>query len=93
MQERRTGAKKGGKASKGSAGGSSKPVIVITELPYQTNKAGFVADVAELVEKGTLTGEPAWLHAKSLHERLGPALRHSSSFTGWLRPSTCFSYQ
>lgn len=55
-QERRTGAKKGGKASKGSAGGSSKPVIVITELPYQTNKAGFVADVAELVEKGTLTG-------------------------------------
>ena len=56
-QKRRGAGKKGSKAGKGPAAGPSKPLIVITELPYQTNKAGFVAAVAELVEKGTLTGE------------------------------------
>lgn len=46
-----------GKAKAGSsAGASSKPLVVITELPYQTNKAGFVANVASLVEAGKLTG-------------------------------------
>ena len=33
-----------------------KPSIVITELPYQTNKSAFVADVARLVEEQKLTG-------------------------------------
>jgi len=33
-----------------------RPVIVITELPYQTNKAAFVADVARLVDEQKLTG-------------------------------------
>ena len=35
-----------------------KPSIVITELPYQTNKASFVASVAALVEEQKLTGAP-----------------------------------
>lgn len=34
-----------------------KPSIVITELPYQTNKANFVANIAALVEEQKLTGE------------------------------------
>ncbi|BDA50481.1 DNA gyrase subunit A [Coccomyxa sp. Obi] len=33
-----------------------KPSIVITELPYQTNKADFVAKIAALVEEQKLTG-------------------------------------
>ena len=33
-----------------------KPSIVITELPYQTNKSDFVATVARLVEEQKLTG-------------------------------------
>ena len=55
----RAGGKKGSKAAKGTSAGPSRPVVVITELPYQTNKSAFVADVAQLVEKGTLTGECA----------------------------------
>ncbi len=35
---------------------TGRPVIVITELPYQTNKAAFVADVARLVDEQKLTG-------------------------------------
>ncbi|KAK9813725.1 hypothetical protein WJX73_005461 [Symbiochloris irregularis] len=63
IEEPDTGAK-GKKGAKGKgkakgaalAGTSTKPLIVITELPYQTNKAGFVANVASLVEAGKLTG-------------------------------------
>ncbi|EIE20608.1 DNA gyrase, A subunit [Coccomyxa subellipsoidea C-169] len=33
-----------------------KPSIIVTELPYQTNKADFVAKVAALVEEQKLTG-------------------------------------
>lgn len=33
-----------------------KPSIVITELPYQTNKSDFVATMARLVEEQKLTG-------------------------------------
>lgn len=36
-----------------------KPSIVITELPYQTNKSDFVATVARLVEEQKLTGIPS----------------------------------
>lgn len=39
-----------------SSGGSSKPAVVITELPYQTNKAGLVEQIARLVDAGTITG-------------------------------------
>jgi DNA gyrase subunit A len=47
-------ARKGGKdRAKEKA---SKPSIIITELPYQTNKAEFVAHVAEMVEEQKLTG-------------------------------------
>ncbi|KAK9837232.1 hypothetical protein WJX81_000248 [Elliptochloris bilobata] len=35
---------------------NGRPVIVITELPYQTNKAAFVADVARLVDEQKLIG-------------------------------------
>lgn len=35
-----------------------KPSVVITEMPYQTNKAEFVASVAQLVEEQKLTGAP-----------------------------------
>lgn len=41
---------------------ATKPSIVITELPYQTNKADFVAAIADLVEEQKLTGAAA-LHA------------------------------
>lgn len=34
----------------------TKPSIVITELPYQTNKADFVANIARLVEEQKLLG-------------------------------------
>lgn len=37
-------------------GAAGKTRIVISELPYQTNKAAFVQRVAELVDEGTLTG-------------------------------------
>jgi len=43
-------------AKKGAKEKPSKPCIVITELPYQTNKAAFVASVAQLVEDQKLTG-------------------------------------
>ena len=47
----------GGFASAGlGGGGPGKARIVITELPYQTNKAAFVSRVAELVDEGVLTG-------------------------------------
>lgn len=37
-------------------GAAGKTRIVISELPYQTNKAAFVQRVAELVDEGALTG-------------------------------------
>ena len=37
-------------------GSTGKTRIVISELPYQTNKAAFVQRVAELVDEGALTG-------------------------------------
>lgn len=37
-------------------GAAGKTRIVISELPYQTNKAAFVQRVAELVDEGVLTG-------------------------------------
>lgn len=42
--------------SASSSSASTRARIVITELPYQTSKAGFVARVAELVDAGTLAG-------------------------------------
>jgi len=45
-----------------------KPSIVITELPYQTNKSAFVADVARLVEEQKLTGArnfPSFMYERS----------------------------
>ena len=38
---------------------NGRPIIVITELPYQTNKAAFVADIARLVDEQKLVGAPA----------------------------------
>ncbi|PSC74003.1 DNA gyrase subunit A [Micractinium conductrix] len=50
----------GGKKKKGGGGGgggsASKPLVVITELPYQTNKSALVEQMAKLVDAGTLTG-------------------------------------
>lgn len=43
-------------AMQGAKDKAMKPSIVITELPYQTNKSAFVADVARLVEEQKLTG-------------------------------------
>lgn len=46
-------------ASKSRSGKASRKggdLIVITELPYQTNKADLVANIADLVDKGTITG-------------------------------------
>eukprot|EP00208_Stichococcus_sp_RCC1054_P004249 CAMPEP_0206139348 /NCGR_PEP_ID=MMETSP1473-20131121/5552_1 /ASSEMBLY_ACC=CAM_ASM_001109 /TAXON_ID=1461547 /ORGANISM="Stichococcus sp, Strain RCC1054" /LENGTH=919 /DNA_ID=CAMNT_0053533103 /DNA_START=196 /DNA_END=2955 /DNA_ORIENTATION=- len=39
-----------------SKGAGSSPLIVITELPYQTNKADLVVSIAELVDKSVITG-------------------------------------
>lgn len=50
---------------------NGRPVIVITELPYQTNKAAFVADIARLVDEQKLVGVPA---AALLFQRLWTAL-------------------
>ncbi|KAL4439020.1 hypothetical protein ABPG77_006957 [Micractinium sp. CCAP 211/92] len=45
------------RAKRSSGGGSpAKPLVVITELPYQTNKASLVEQIARLVDAGTLTG-------------------------------------
>ena len=46
----------GDEADDGTASSSGRSRIVITELPYQTNKAAFVTRVAELVDDGTLPG-------------------------------------
>lgn len=43
-------------ASLDGSGSGGKTRIVISELPYQTNKAAFVTRVAELVDEGSLTG-------------------------------------
>ena len=43
-------------APSASSSASTRARIVITELPYQISKAGFVARVAELVDAGTLAG-------------------------------------
>jgi DNA gyrase subunit A len=44
-----------GKASiENSAGG--KETIIITEIPYQVNKAGLVAKIAEMVNDGKIEG-------------------------------------
>ena len=43
------------KAKKGAGG---KPLIVVTELPFQTNKAKLVIHIAGLVDDGTLQGYP-----------------------------------
>ncbi|KAK9917213.1 hypothetical protein WJX75_001927 [Coccomyxa subellipsoidea] len=44
------------RAKKGTREKVVKPSIIVTELPYQTNKADFVAKVAALVEEQKLTG-------------------------------------
>eukprot|EP00798_Chlamydomonas_sp_ICE-L_P031639 gene31639-6834_t len=55
-----SGSKKG--ASKKKAGsketpsGPKKPLLVITEMPYQTNKADMVKRIAELVEEKSIEG-------------------------------------
>jgi len=40
----------------GSRGSKKRTAIVITELPYQVNKAGWIEKVAELVNQGRLQG-------------------------------------
>lgn len=40
----------------GSRGTKKRTAIVVTELPYQVNKAGWIEKVAELVNQGKLTG-------------------------------------
>lgn len=49
-----------GKSSGGARGTkrsvSSKSIIVVTELPYQTNKASLVEHIAKLTDDGTLQG-------------------------------------
>lgn len=47
-----------GKKAQSSDAASQKSSVVITQLPYQTNKAAMVAAIAQLIEKGTLTGQP-----------------------------------
>lgn len=44
-----------GKAKKGKSSKTAS-LIVITELPYQTNKSSLVISIAELVDKGVITG-------------------------------------
>ena len=56
----RGGRRKGAAAAREKA---RKPSVVITELPYQTNKADFVAAVANLVEEQKLTGALAYSRA------------------------------
>ena len=53
------GASRAGGKRKGAARDrATRPSVVITELPYQTNKANFVAAIADLVEEQKLTGVP-----------------------------------
>ena len=40
----------------GGRGGKRRTAIVVTELPYQVNKAGWIEKVAELVNQGRLQG-------------------------------------
>ncbi|KAL3143174.1 hypothetical protein ABBQ38_002033 [Trebouxia sp. C0009 RCD-2024] len=55
-----TAVAKAGKAGRGKTqrkrSGEGKPAVVITELPYQINKATFVETVAKLVNGGEITG-------------------------------------
>lgn len=39
-----------------NGGATAKPLVVLTELPYQTNKAALVEQIARLVDTGMLTG-------------------------------------
>jgi DNA gyrase subunit A len=50
------GAAASGRAGAKRPAAAAKPLIVITELPYQTNKAALVEQVAKLVEGGVVTG-------------------------------------
>lgn len=43
-------------ASKAGSKGSGKPLVVITELPYQVYKASLVETIARLVEDGVISG-------------------------------------
>ncbi|KAK9814470.1 hypothetical protein WJX72_006459 [[Myrmecia] bisecta] len=45
-----------GRAAKKRSSSSGKPVIIVTELPYQTNKATFVETIAKLVDSGVIVG-------------------------------------
>ena len=47
IEDEESQSKKGGKQSSKSSG-SGKSIIVITELPYQTNKAKMVEEIASL---------------------------------------------
>eukprot|EP00891_Asterochloris_glomerata_P009690 jgi/Astpho2/9690/Aster-03682 len=51
----KSGGKRKGSAAK-SRTGAQKPLVIITELPYQVNKADLVESIARLVDAGTLTG-------------------------------------
>ena len=81
---------------------SGRPVIIITELPYQTNKAAFVADVARLVNEQKLVGAlAASLSAQPCgfstnrcckisalnHVKLRALLAHRQSRPCWCRPA------
>ncbi|PRW61571.1 DNA gyrase subunit A [Chlorella sorokiniana] len=55
IEDGSTTAGKRGKGKK-SSGRADKPLVVITELPYQTNKASLVEQIARLVDAGTLSG-------------------------------------
>ncbi|KAG7673555.1 hypothetical protein KSW81_006757 [Nannochloris sp. 'desiccata'] len=45
-----------GKVHVEDGSGKKKPLIVITELPFQTNKAALVEQIAKLVDEGKITG-------------------------------------
>ena len=58
-----------------------RPSIVITELPYQTNKSDFVATTARLVEEQKLTGEqktPSWASLTQVDHCRGHDRFHST---------------
>ena len=46
----------GGRKKARRAAGNGRALVVVTELPYQTNKAALVEQIARLVDAGTITG-------------------------------------
>ena len=74
----------GKRAVKRAAG--SRTIIVITELPYQTNKADLVARVARLVDSGALQGKPLIRYGVQSKCNRVHLLTHAASRLRLVRP-------